>query len=67
MEPLLFAEDQETEECFSRLGTRDAITQRFQAEGGVPVTLDKPERRNFREKARGTFKLIHLALQLAAC
>lgn len=45
VEPLLFPEDQETEEGFGSLGTRDAITQRFQAEGGVPVALDKPEGR----------------------
>lgn len=44
MEPPLFAQDQETEEGFGSLGTHDAIAQRFQAEDGVPVALDKPER-----------------------
>lgn len=65
VEPLLFAEDQETEEGFGSLGTRDAVTQRFQAEDGVPVALDKPERRMFRENARGTFKFLKRMIHLA--
>lgn len=52
VELLLFPEDQEAEEGFGSLGTRDAIAQRFQAEGGAPVALDKPERTNFREKKK---------------
>lgn len=66
VEPLLFPEDQEAEEGFGSLGTRDAIAQRFQAEGGAPVALDKPERTNFREiKTRGTFEFLRRMIHLA--
>lgn len=40
MKTLLFAEDQEAEERGGGLGARDAITQRFQAEGGLAVALE---------------------------
>lgn len=41
----LFAEDQETEEGLGSLPARRALTQRFQADGGVPVPLDQGDRR----------------------
>lgn len=41
LKTLLFREDQETEERGGSLGACDAITEQFQAEGGLTVALDK--------------------------
>lgn len=47
LKALLFAEDQETEEGGGSLGACDAITERFQAEGGLTVALDKQRERKY--------------------